>query len=86
MGTKLSTTLTADERITLNDLNATQKTLAEEIEKLSTNLDTAADARDKLQSLVRDNLTRRRMELQDSLAPVAVSTSSTTLVEVPSTL
>ncbi|GMI01375.1 hypothetical protein TrLO_g1143 [Triparma laevis f. longispina] len=79
MGTKLSTTLTADERTTLNDLNATQKTLAEEIEKLSTNLDTAADARDKLQSLVRDNLTRRRMELQDSLAPAAVSTSSTTL-------
>ena len=76
IGTPLSTTLSPAERATLSDLHASQKVLEEEMDVAAAKLESASDERDKLQSLLRDNLNRRRTELVDSLSPSSISTSN----------
>lgn len=76
VGTPLSTTLSDAERATLAELHKTQKESEEIMDEQTIVLDKASDERDKLQSLLRDNLNRRMTELTDALSG-GISSSST---------
>jgi chromosome segregation ATPase len=66
MGTELTTTLSDDEQALLDQLKATQTRLDGEIDNHTQVLEDATVKRQKLQSLLEDNLIMRRTELTES--------------------
>lgn len=66
MGTDLTSTLTEEEQVLLEELKATQTRLDEEIEQHTRVLEEATIKRQKLTSLLEDNLTVRRDELTEN--------------------
>ena len=66
VGTELTTTLTDDEQTLLDDLKASQTRLDSEIEEHTNVLEEATIKKQKLSSLLEDNLIVRRNELTES--------------------
>jgi structural maintenance of chromosome 3 (chondroitin sulfate proteoglycan 6) len=82
IGTPLSATLNAEERAKLTELHAAQKEQEVQLEEQTTKTEEAAAEKNKLQSLLRDNLSRLRSELLDSLTPAVLSGGNTVGSEI----
>jgi len=82
IGTTLSATLSSDERKTLTELHAAQKEQEEAVEAETTKLEEASAEKNKLQSLLKDNLSRQREELLNSLTPAILSGGNTVGSEI----